>query len=235
MARLPRISPAGVPLHLIQRGNNRHICFGALEDYSAYVGWLKEYSVKYAVDIHAWVLMTNHIHLLCTPKQDGAVSLMMQSVGRRYVQYFNYKYQRSGTLWEGRYKSCLVQAERYLIEVYRYIELNPVRAKMVEDPSGYVWSSYQVNALGKMSDLCTPHPEYLRLGGTKDERMKNYRALFSHHVEGDLLEEIRSSVNKGMAIGHGRFKDEIEVLTGRRLKPKKVGRPVGWRKKREGI
>ena len=235
MARLPRISPAGVPLHLIQRGNNRHICFGALEDYSAYVGWLKEYSGKYAVDIHAWVLMTNHIHLLCTPKQDGAVSLMMQSVGRRYVQYFNYKYQRSGTLWEGRYKSCLVQAERYLIEVYRYIELNPVRAKMVEDPSGYVWSSYQVNALGKMSDLCTPHPEYLRLGGTKDERMKNYRALFSHHVEGDLLEEIRSSVNKGMAIGHGRFKDEIEVLTGRRLKPKKVGRPVGWRKKREGI
>jgi REP-associated tyrosine transposase len=235
MARLPRISPAGVPVHLIQRGNNRQSCFGALEDYSAYVGWLKEYSIKYTVEVHAWVLMTNHIHLLCTPQQDGAVSLMMQAVGRRYVQYFNYQYQRSGTLWEGRYKSCLVQAERYLIEVYRYIELNPVRAKMVEDPSEYVWSSYQINALGKTSDLCTPHTEYLRLGATKDERMKNYRALFSHHVEGDLLEDIRSSINKGMAVGHDRFKEEIEILTGRRLKPKKVGRPIGWRKKKKGI
>ncbi len=111
--------------------------------------------------------MTNHVHLLCTPQQSGAVSLMIQSVGRWYVQYFNYKNQRSGTLWEGRYKSCLVQAEEYLIEVYRYIEINPVRAKMVEDPSEYVSSSYQINALGKESDLCTPHPEYLRLGRAK--------------------------------------------------------------------
>ena len=235
MARLPRISPAGVPVHLIQRGNNRQVCFAALEDYSAYVSWLKEYSIKYAVDIHAWVLMTNHVHLLCTPQHDGAVSSMMQSVGRRYVQYFNYQYQRSGTLWEGRYKSCLVQAEKYLLEVYRYIEMNPVRAKMVEDPSEYVWSSYQVNALGKESDLCKPHPEYLRLGSTKSERMDNYRALFAYHVEGDLLDEIRLSLNKGMAIGHDRFKEEIEKLTGRRLKPKKVGRPIGWRKKMEGI
>jgi len=210
-------------------------CFGAVEDFTAYIGWLKEYSKKYVVDIHAWVLMTNHVHLLCTPQQDGAVSLMMQSVGRRYVQYFNYQYQRSGTLWEGRYKSCLVQAEKYLIEVYRYIELNSVRAKMVEDPSEYVWSSYQINALGKESDLCTPHSKYLRLGSTKDERMKNYRALFSHHVENDLLDEIRSSTNKGMAIGHDRFKDDIEKLTGRRLKAKKVGRPTGWRKKRDRI
>ena len=123
---------------------------------------------------------------------------MMQSVGLRYVQYFYYQYRRA-TFWEGRYKSCLVQAERYLIEVYRYIELNTVRAKMEEDPSEHVWSSYQINALGEISDLCTPHPEYLRLalGNTKDERMKNYRDLFSHHVKGDLLEEIRSSANKG--------------------------------------
>jgi putative transposase len=106
---------------------------------------------------------------------------------------------------------------------------------MVEDPSEYVWSSYQINALGKESDLCTPHPEYFRLGSTKDERMKNYRALFAHHVESDLLDEIRSSTNQGMAVGHDRFKDEIEVLTGRRLKTKKVGRPIGWRKKRDGV
>jgi putative transposase len=106
---------------------------------------------------------------------------------------------------------------------------------MVEEPSEYVWSSYQINALGKISDLCTAHPEYLRLGETKNERMKNYRALFSHHVEGDLLEEIRSNANKGMAIGHDRFKEEIEKLTGRRLKPQKTGRPVDWRKKKDGI
>ncbi|MCU7958514.1 MAG: transposase [gamma proteobacterium symbiont of Bathyaustriella thionipta] len=232
MARLPRISPVGMPVHLIQRGNNRGICFGALEDFSAYIGWLKEYSKKYGVDIHAWVFMTNHVHLLCTPQEEGGVSLMMQSVGRRYVQYFNYQYQRSGTLWEGRYKSCLIQSESYLLELYRYIELNPVRADMVEDPSEYGWSSYQINALGKLSDLCTPHSEYLKLGDTKDTRLKNYRALFSSHVEGSLLEDIRSGLNKGMALGDDRFKDEIEALTGRRLKPKKVGRPVGWRKKR---
>ena len=141
MARLQRISPVGVPVHLIQRGNDRHTYFCSLEDYSSYMVCLKEYSKKCTVDIHAWVLMTNHVHILCTPQQEGAVSLMMQSLGRRYVQYFNYQYQRSGTLWEGRYKSCLIQAERYLIEVYRYIELNPVRAKMVKDPSEYIWSS----------------------------------------------------------------------------------------------
>ncbi len=235
MARLLRISPIGVPVHLIQRGNNRQSCFAALDDYSAYVGWLKEYSKQYAVDIHAWVLMTNHVHLLCTPQQEGVISKMMQSLGRRYVQYFNYQYRRSGTLWEGRYKSCLVQSEQYLIELYRYIELNPVRAKMVEDPSEYAWSSYQINALGKLSDLCTPHPEYLGLGKTQNERMDNYRALFACHVEGELLEEIRLSLNKGMAIGHDRFKDEIEKLTGRRLNSKKVGRPVGWRKKKDSL
>jgi len=102
MARLPRVSPVGVPVHLIQRGNNRQSCFVALEDFSAYIGWLKEYSGRYKVDIHAWVLMTNHVHLLCTPQRAGAVSLMMQSVGRRYVQYFNYQYRRSGTLWEAK-------------------------------------------------------------------------------------------------------------------------------------
>jgi putative transposase len=109
--------------------------------------------------------------------------------------------------------------------------MNPVRAKMVKDPSEYAWSSYQINVLGKESGLCTPHPEYLRMSIAKNERMKNYRALFTHHVDGELLNEIRLSVNKGMAIGHDRFKDEIELLTGRRLKPKKVGRPEGWRKK----
>ena len=230
MARLPRISPAGVPVHVIQRGNNRQACFVSDEDHGAYVGWLKEYSKKYEVDIHAWVMMTNHVHLLCTPRQEGAVSRMMQALGRRYVRYFNFEYRRSGTLWEGRYKSCLVQVERYLLEVYRYIDLNPVRAEMVADPGEYRWSSYQINALGKFSNLCTPHPEYLALGVGPLERQKNYRALFAHHVDCELLEEIRANTNTGMAVGHDRFKEEIERLTGRRVKAKKRGRPLGWRK-----
>ena len=155
---------------------------------------------------------------------------MMQSLGRRYVQYFNFEYRRSGTLWEGRFKSCLVQAERYLLEVYRYIELNPVRAGMVVDPGEYRWSSYQVNALGKVSELCTPHQEYLLLGGDASSRQKKYRALFAHHVDSKMLEEIRDNTYKGMAIGNDRFKEELETLTARRLKSKKRGRPVGWRK-----
>lgn len=230
MARLPRISPKEIPVHVIQRGNNRQACFVSDEDHGAYVAWLKKYAKKYGVDIHAWVMMTNHVHLLCTPQQEGAVSRMMQALGRRYVRYFNFEYRRSGTLWEGRYKSCLVQAERYLLEVYRYIELNPVRAEMVTDPGEYRWSSYQINALGKVSDLCTPHPEYLALGVEPLERRENYRALFVHHVDDELLEEIRTNTNKGMAVGNDRFKEEIETLTGRRLRAKKRGRPSGWRK-----
>lgn len=232
MARLARISPIGIPVHVIQRGNNRQACFACDEDYGVYAGWLKKYSKKYKVDIHAWVMMTNHFHLLCTPRQDGGISQMMQSLGRRYVQYFNFEYDRSGTLWEGRFKSCLIQAERYLLEVYKYIELNPVRARMVSDPGEYRWSSYQVNALGKVSGLCTPHQEYISLGEESSSRQSNYRELFVHQVEGKLLEEIRDNTNKGMAVGNDRFKEELESLTGRRLKSKKRGRPVGWRKKR---
>lgn len=233
MARLQRISPVGIPIHVIQRGNNRHSCFASPEDYAAYLNWLKDYSKKFSVSIHAWVLMTNHVHLLCTPEKEGAVSQMMQALGRRYVPYFNHQYRRSGTLWEGRYRSCLIQAEDYLLEVYRYIELNPVRARMVAAPGDYAWSSYPINALGKESDLCTPHSEYLRLSKRKAHRLGEYRALFEHHVEDGLLTEIREGLNKGMALGNDRFKDEIEVLTGRRLKPKKAGRPVGWRKLKE--
>ena len=232
MARLSRISPVGVPVHVIQRGNNRQACFVSDEDHGAYVNWLKEYSSTYSVDIHAWVMMTNHVHLLCTPRLEEGISRMMQGLGRRYVQYFNFEYRRSGTLWEGRFKSCLVQEERYLLEVYKYIELNPVRAEMVLDPGEYRWSSYQVNGMGKVSDLCTPHQEYLSLGKEPSERQKNYRELFVQQVEGELLEEIRASTHKGMAVGNDRFKEQIEKLTGRRLKPNKRGRPIGWRKER---
>lgn len=176
--------------------------------------------------------MTNHAHLFCTPRRVGAVSLMMQSLGRSYIRYFNYKYKRTGTLWEGRYKSCLVQMDRYLLEVYRYIELNPVRAEMVADPGEYGWSSFKTNALGVDTDLCTPHQEYLALGTDSDERQRNYRSLFAQHVDEDLLVEIRPNTNKGLALGNDRFKTELETLTGRRLKAKKRGRPLGCRKEK---
>jgi len=231
MARLTRLSPVDVAVHIIQRGNNRQVCFVTDDDHNTYTEWLQEYSQKYKVEIHAWVMMSNHVHLLCTPRQPGAISLMMQSLGRRYVRYFNFEYQRSGTLWEGRYKSCLVQDELYLMEVYRYIELNPVRAGIVKDPEEYRWSSHSANARGNPSILCTPHPVYLALGKTSLERQENYRFLFEHHVEKfDFLKEIRDSTNKGLAIGHSRFKNEIEMLTGRRVTAKKRGRPVGWKK-----
>lgn len=223
MARLPRACPIGIPQHVIQRGNNRQVCFAGEQDFTAYAGWLKDYSKEYQVDIHAWVLMTNHVHLLCTPRAANAVSRMMQSLGRRYVRYFNFSYKRTGTLWEGRFKSCLVQEEDYLLQLYRYIELNPVRAGMVEQPSDYAWSSYPINALGKISELCTPHPLYLALGSKPVERQSRYRELFKHQVEGKLLEDIRLAVNKSMAFGNGRFEAEVESLTGRRMTAKKEG------------
>lgn len=230
MPRLPRITPANIPVHIIQRGNNRQDCFVTDDNYSRYASWLQKYSKKYAVGIHAWVFMTNHVHLLCTPHNESGVSKMMQSLGRRYVQYFNREFHRSGTLWEGRFKSCIVQEDKYLLELYRYIELNPVRAGIVDSPGEYRWSSYQINGLGKSSELCAPHPNYLLLGNGMDERIKNYRGLFSGLVDKKLLQQIRENTHKGMAIGSERFKDEIEMLTGRRLKAKKRGRPVGWRK-----
>ena len=230
MARLPRVCPAGVPQHIIQRGNNRLACFVSDQDCVAYVKWLKDYSKKYQVDIHAWVLMTNHVHILCTPRVTSGVSLMMQSLGRQYVRNFNNIYKRTGTLWEGRYKSCLVQTEDYLLQLYRYIELNPIRAGMVDRPSAYKWSSYQINALGKQSALCTPHVQYLALGHDMRQRQMAYRALFSSHIEGKLLEDIRLATNKGMVLGNEHFKQRIEALTGRKITSGKIGRPVGWRK-----
>ena len=180
MARLPRITPAGIPQHLIQRGNNRQACFCCEDDFIAYAGWLKEYSRQYDVRIYAWVFMTNHVHLLATPQADNGISKMMQSLGRMYVRYFNRAYKRSGTLWEGRYKSCLIQSESYLLHCYRYIELNPVHAQMVQRQEDYYWSSHAAYALGKPSSLLFPHLEYLKLGRYPKQRCERYRSLFQH-------------------------------------------------------
>jgi putative transposase len=149
---------------------------------------------------------------------------MMQSLGRQYVRYFNYTYQRTGTLWEGRFKSCLVQDQSYLFHLYRYIELNPVRAGMVDDPAEYSWSSYQCNGLGADSKLLTPHERYLSLGRSKEERCRVYRENFQYQVDGKLLEDIRLTVSKGLALGNEKFKEQIEALSGQRQSEGKRGR-----------
>ena len=225
MARLNRVSPVGVPQHIIQRGSNRQAIFAGEPDMKAYLNWLKEYSVKYEVEIHAWVLMTNHVHILCTPLIEKATSLMMQSIGRMYVRHFNSRYQRTGTLWEGRFRSCLIDSEHYLLSLYRYIELNPVRAGMVDDPAKYSWSSYGCNALGVYTELQTPHEDYLRLGNEKEDRQETYRALFKVQIGKELLQEIRESTNRGLALGSPLFSRQIEELTSSRVTKKKMGRP----------
>jgi len=149
----------------------------------------------------------------------------MQALGRRYVRFFNNHYRRTGKLWEGRFKSCLIEEENYLLQVYRYIELNPVRAGMVEAAEEYKWSSYQINALGKESELCTPHPLYLRLGNDTAIRLVEYQKLFDIRLLSEKLDEIRTTTHKVMAIGSNKFKLEIELLTGRRVTEGKRGRP----------
>ncbi len=224
MARFNRIAPVGVTEHILHRGNNKQDCFVEEEDMKAYLSWLTEYSVKYKVDVHAWVLMSNHVHLLCTPQEPEAISKMMQSMGRMYVRYFNNAYQRSGTLWEGRYKSCLIESN-YLLELYRYIELNPVRAGMVNEPSEYSWSSYQCNGFGKRSKLQSPHELYNALGRSKKKRLESYQLLLDIDVEEVLLDDIRKSINKGVALGSVRFTNKIEKLTGKRVTQAQRGRP----------
>ena len=223
MARLPRVFLPGIPLHLIQRGNNRQACFASVDDFAAYAYWLQEYAARYRVAIHAWVFMTNHVHLLVTPSTASGVSRMMQSLGQRYVRYFNYTYRRTGTLWEGRYKSCVIDAENYLLACQRYIELNPVRAGIVDSPADYIWTSYQANGLGKDIAMHTPHPVYLLLGHDSQMRECTYRALFETHVDVDDDAMIREATNKGLAVGSERFKQEIERLSGLRVTERRRG------------
>jgi putative transposase len=219
MARLPRLYFPGCAQHVIQRGNNRQACFYQEADYKAYLSFLKEAASKYQVVIHAFVLMTNHVHLLVTSSDEQGVSRLMQAQGRKYVQYFNFTYGRTGTLWEGRYKSTLVDADNYVLAVYRYIELNPVRAGMVSHASEYPWSSYQSNALGRPIQLLTAHSLYFQLGKTLEERLSAYRSLFRGRIPERELAAIREATNKAWALGDDRFKAQIEAGTGRRPVP----------------
>ena len=228
MARLPRYVIPNQPQHIIQRGNNRQVIFVADADYQFFRDNLIDASVKHGLAIHAYVWMTNHIHLLATPQFEDSISKVFQSVGRKYVQYFNYTYKRSGTLWEGRYRATVVDSEQYLLKIMRYIELNPVRANMTEHPAGYPWSSYTRNAEGKSGlnhDWLVPHEEYSKLGENEAERLTAYQALFNMGLAGDDLKQIRECTHKGWALGSQRFIEEIEKLGKRQAVTKGVGRP----------
>jgi putative transposase len=226
MPRRPRLALAGVATHIIQRGNNRGACFFADEDYALYLHHLEELARLFGCAVHAYVLMTNHVHLLVTPKETDGASLLMKHLGQRYVQYVNRAYRRSGTLWEGRFRSCLAQSEAYVLACYRYVELNPVRADMAAHPREYRWSSYRSNAEDKSSDLITPHREYLRLAKDAAERRAAYRALFKSELDPETLKETREATNGGCALGGKRFLAQIEAAAGRRVTRGKAGRPV---------
>ena len=224
MARLPRFVLPGHPQHVIQRGNNRQEIFCTDEDYLFFIEKLHEAAIKHHCEIHAYVLMTNHVHLLVTPYAENGISKMMQMLGRYYVQYYNYCYKRTGTLWEGRYKASLIDTEVYLLTCMRYIEMNPVRAiGMADHAAEYPWSSYRCNALGHEDELVTPHLLYQSLAKTSQDRQFSYRQLFSREIPVETLDEIRNATNKAWVLGSDYFKDRIEEQLERRVMPSKKG------------
>ena len=225
MARRARLLFAGVPQHIVQRGNNRQATFFAEEDYRSYLDWLLEAVKKYDCRIYAYVLMTNHVHLLASAERPYGLSRTMQHLGRRFVRYVNHVYRRSGTLWDGRFKASLVDTETYFLRCCRYIECNPVRAQMVVQPGAYRWSSYRFHADGAADKLLSTHEEYERLGRTPEERQQAYRELFRSELDSDELKAIRDTVNRGWPLGGERFKDEIEQALKRAARPPKRGRP----------
>lgn len=224
MARLPRYFVPRAAQHVIQRGNDRKAIFVAEDDYVAYLDWLKQAARDNGLDIHAYVLMTNHVHLLATPQARDSIGATFQSLGRRYVRYFNFTYQRTGTLWEGRYRATVVDTEPYLLVCSRYIEWNPVRAMMVPSADTYRWSSYRYNAMGAADELITEHPLYTSLGSTRKQRSAAYLALFQGILDEQKIADIREATNKGWALGDDRFRAEIEALTARRAQPMPRGR-----------
>ncbi len=226
MPRQPRYDLPGLPQHVIQRGNNRQAVFFEQGDCVRYLDDVDAVAQQVGVAIHAFVLMTNHVHLLVTPNDKGGISRLMQGMGRRYVGYVNGRYKRSGTLWEGRYKASLVDDEAYLLACMRYIELNPVRAGMVDHPGDYRWSSYATNARGATALLrLAPHERYLALGRDAASRQRAYRALFRHALAAEQVHEIRQMANSCLVLGNDRFRQQIAALTGQRTVLGKAGRP----------
>ncbi|TAN06333.1 MAG: transposase [Rhodanobacteraceae bacterium] len=225
MPRKPRLHLAGIPLHVTQRGVNRCAIFVDDTDRRHLYLLLRDAAAQYGIAVHAYVFMGNHIHLLLTSPDSDALPRAMRKVGQCYVQAFNHRHGRSGPLWQGRFKSCLVDRARYLMAVYRYIELNPVRAAMVERPEHYRWSSVHAN-LGLLGDaLVTPHPNFLALGPDPVTRGATYRALLARGSDPDDLDRIRAHLQQERALGEPRFQAMVEQALGRPVVLKPCGRP----------
>mgnify|MGYP006280874335 FL=1 len=230
MARRARLRLGGVTTHIIQRGVDRQACFLRDGDRARYLAELADLAPRHGCAIHAYVLMDNHVHLLVTPQEAIGVSRLMQRLGRRYVRAFNEIHGRTGTLWEGRFRSCIAEDEAYVLACHRYIELNPVRAGIVRDPMDFRWSSHAFNARGAASPLLTPHPQFLSLGTDPRSRRAAYRALFDEVLEADLVDAIRAATNSDHALGSERFRAGVAAALGRRVTRGKPGRP----RRREG-
>ncbi|HEV3010087.1 MAG TPA: transposase [Burkholderiales bacterium] len=217
-----RLILPGVAVHVIQRGVNRTACFLAEADYLVYLSHLRQLSAKHDCAVHAYCLMTNHVHLLLTPATAESCTALMRDLGRRYVPYFNSRHERTGTLWEGRFRSCIAESARYVLACYRYIELNPVRAGMVNHPSAYLWSSYAVNSGTRSDPFVSPHLEFLALAAHVEKRYTSYRALFEGEMDQPLLEAIRDATNGGYPLVSDTFKTTAIAPLGWKTAP---GRP----------
>ena len=225
MARLPRLTITGYPHHVILRGNNRQEIFRDQADYERMLDLLFGHSRAFKVDIHAYVLMSNHLHLLLTPQEDLALSKMMQAVGRGYVQAFNKVHGRTGTLWEGRYRSTLIQTDLYLLACMAYIDLNPVRAHMVDLPERYEWSSHGHYVGQRVDRLITPHALYWSLGNTPFARELAYAELVQTGISTDQQGALTDATLSGWALGDSEFIQDLQTQTQRRLTMAKAGRP----------
>ena len=225
MARLPRLTIPGYPHHVIQRGNNRQAIFSCAADYQMLLALLDDNAKKFGVALHAYVPMDNHFHLLVTPSTADGLPLLMQAVGRRYVRYFNDSQLRSGTLWEGRYRSTLIETERYLLACMAYIDLNPVRAGMVKEAKDYFWSSHAHYAGLRPDRMVTPHALFWAMGNTPFAREKAYGELVNSGVSREEEEKLTRSVLSGWVLGSENFVTNLQKHTERRIQMVKAGRP----------
>jgi len=225
MARLARLTFAQHQHHIIQRGNDKQLIFRDADDYRFFISLLLQGAKKFEVAIHAYVLMSNHFHLMATPSTDTGLGSMMQWVGRYYVPYYNRRYERTGTLWQGRFKSIVLDSEQYFMLCSRYIELNPVRAGMVMSPADYVWSSYLHNVGAKLDPLVTDHPLYWRLGNTPFQREVAYRELVDQSLSAKEIAHFRDACKKGWPLGSTQFKERLEKQSESRIAPLRKGRP----------
>jgi putative transposase len=225
MARLPRLTVPGYPHHIIQRGNNRQAIFAGNADYEFLLGLLEEYAKKHQVAVHGYVLMSNHLHLVATPETDDGIPQLMQAVGRRYVRYFNSRQARTGTLWEGRYRSTLIEAERYLLACMAYVDLNPVRAGIAADPADYFWSSHS-HYIGRRTDrLVTPHPLLWELGNTPFAREQAYADMVRAGISSEQQRALTDATLRGWALGEPDYVADLQRRTERRVAKGQAGRP----------